>query len=72
MPASILASGYTDDQRRAALVRTRFQVECFAEATEVQLRFTLPALDADVTQVIAAELHDATVEFIPGRDRATV
>lgn len=70
--ATILASGYTDDQRRAALVRRRFQVEFFAETSEVQLRITLPALDSDVTEVVAAEIHDAHIEFVPGRDRPTI
>jgi hypothetical protein len=70
--ATILASGYTADQRRAALVRKRFQVACFADASEVQLRISLPALDSDVTEVIAAEIHDATLEFDAGRPRPTI
>jgi hypothetical protein len=69
--ATILASGYTAAQRQASLVRKRFAVEFYGEASEAQLRISLPALDADVTEVIAAEIHDATIEFTPGRDRPT-
>jgi hypothetical protein len=69
--ATVLASGYTTAQRQAALIRKRFQTDVFTNTAEVQLRITLPALDAAVTEVVAAEIHDSTIEFAPGRDRPT-
>jgi hypothetical protein len=69
--ATVLASGYTTAQRQAALVRKRFQVEVFTHTSEVQLRITLPSLDSDVTELVAAEIHDAYIEFAPARGRPT-